>query len=154
MRLSEICSMLESFSVIRSMLPTILPFSSSLPLSPSFPFLHYLYLALPHFHPLNSSSLLPSSFFPLPLPPFSPGSSTFLPSIGYLSTYKEPTGQPGLEKVHVWINSLWEETPSIMFSFLSPPGSSGHWYSGGQYHQHVLWPHDIKGTRIMKRQEI
>ena len=29
------------------------------------------------------------------------GSLHFLPSIGSLSTYKEPTGQPGLEKVHI-----------------------------------------------------
>ncbi len=24
-------------------------------------------------------------------------------------------------------------------------GASGHWYSGGQHHQYVLWPYDFKG---------
>ena len=84
------------------MLPTILPFSSPLPSSASFPVLHYLalfFLLLPFLHylyhalssslllpPLNSYSLLPSMFFPLPLPPLSPGSSTF-PSLHWLPIY-------------------------------------------------------------------
>ena len=101
---SETCSMVESFSVIRSMLATILPFSSSLPPSPPFPFLHYLYHALSflstptHFSLSHSFPLsFPSLPFPSLLSPQDP--VRFLPSIGYLSTYREPTGQPGLEKV-------------------------------------------------------
>ena len=31
------------------------------------------------------------------------------------------------------------------FPSLSLSGSCGHWYHWGQHHQHVLWPHDIKG---------
>ena len=55
----------------------------------SFPFLCYLYHALSSsflLYPLNSSSLLPSTFFPLPLPPFSPGSSMH-PPIHWLPLY-------------------------------------------------------------------
>ena len=55
--------------------------------SASFPLLQYLaILSSLLFHPLNSPSLLSSTFFPLPLPPLSLGSST-LPPIHWLPLY-------------------------------------------------------------------
>ena len=66
---------------------TILPFSSSL--SPSL--LHSTITSLSFSYPLISSF---PCFFSYPQDPVH-----FLPSIGYLSTYREPTGRPGLEKV-------------------------------------------------------
>ena len=73
------------------MLPIIL--SSPLPpSSASFPLLQYLVLLSSLlFHPLNSSSLLPSTFS-LPLPPFSPGSGTF-PSLHWLPLYLQGTNR-------------------------------------------------------------
>ena len=99
---SEICSMLEvKYATYHLALFFLSPLSLcifSIPLLPCPP-------------PLPSSSTLstplhfslPHSFpFPSLLSPQDP--VRFLPSIGYLSTYKEPTGQPGLEKVLARIN--------------------------------------------------
>ena len=87
--------MVESFSVIRSMLDTILPFSSSLPPSPPFPFLHYLYHALSFLSTPTHFSLphsFPLSFPSFPLPPLSPGSSAF-PSLHWLPLYLQGTNR-------------------------------------------------------------
>ena len=124
---SEICTMLESFTMkcARYHLALFFPSPS---LSASFPFL---------LHPLNSSSLLPSTFFPLPLPPFSPGSSTF-PPIHWLPLYLQGTNRTARTGEGAHKNKHLVRNSTLMFSSPSPPGSSGHWYSGGQYHQYVL----------------
>ena len=83
----------ETESKFCSMLTTILPFSFPLPSSASFPFLHCLaLLSSLLLHRLNSSSLLPSTFFLLPLPPFSPGSGAF-PSLHWLPLYLQGTNR-------------------------------------------------------------
>ena len=114
-------------------------FPSPLSLCVSFPFLHYYALSSSILlHPLNSSSLLPSTFFPLPLPSFSPGSGTF-PSLHWLPIYLQGTNWTARTGEGTCMNKQLVRNNILMFSSPSPPGSSGHWYSGGQYHQYVLW---------------
>ena len=91
---SEIFSMLESFSMKYASYHLALFFlSPSLPRAifsiPPLPLPCPLFFLL---YPLKSSSLLPSTFFPLSLPPFSPGSGTFS-SLHWLPLYLQGTNR-------------------------------------------------------------
>ena len=125
---SEICSMLESLAMkcARYHLALFFPSPS---LSASFPFLLL--------HSLNfSESLLPSTFLPLLLPPFSPGSGMF-PSLHWLPLYLQgtnrtaQTGEGARKNKHLvrnntlnhvlvslssrfeWTLVLWRAVPSV-----------------------------------------